>query len=48
MQDLHGVDPTQEICATIDRADFTDPTRQHELKMTGQREPKIYIIQDRE
>ena len=29
---LYRADPTQETCASIDYADFTHPTRQHELR----------------
>ena len=32
MQDLHSTDPTQETYATVGHADYTAPTRQHELE----------------
>ena len=31
---LHSTDPSQETCATVDNADCTAPTRQHELDHT--------------
>ena len=34
VQNLHGTDPTQETCAIADHADYTGPTRQHELDHT--------------
>ena len=37
MQDLYSTYPAQETCATVDDADYTGPTRQHELDHTRSR-----------
>ena len=34
MQDLKSTDPTQEKMCCVDDADYTAPTRQHELDHT--------------
>ena len=38
MWDLYSTDPTQEACPTVDRAGYTVPTRQHDLKVKQIRE----------
>ena len=47
VQDLYSTDPTQETCV-VDHADFTAPTRQHELDHTDRNLVELtYICRSR-